>query len=114
MIVGAGKVIKALRAKADKARLDWQASLQVGYAAPYAVFVHEDLEKVHPVGQAKFLEQPARQLHKHLAALLAARLRTGTVRAALEEAGKVLLATSLPLVPVKTGRLKASGFWKVV
>jgi hypothetical protein len=29
-----------------------------GTAAPYAVYVHEDLTKRHPVGQAKYLEQP--------------------------------------------------------
>ena len=31
-----------------------------GPAAPYAIYVHEDLIKYHPVGQAKFLEAPFR------------------------------------------------------
>jgi Bacteriophage HK97-gp10, putative tail-component len=32
-----------------------------GPAAGYAVYVHEDLTKNHPVGQAKFLEEPAKR-----------------------------------------------------
>lgn len=31
-----------------------------GASAPYAVIVHEDLTKVHPIGQAKYLETPLR------------------------------------------------------
>jgi Bacteriophage HK97-gp10, putative tail-component len=37
-------------------------TVEMGYggaAAPYAVFVHEDLTKHHPNGNAKFLEGPA-------------------------------------------------------
>lgn len=33
-----------------------------GPAAPYAVYVHENLEAHHLVGQAKFLEQPMLEL----------------------------------------------------
>lgn len=40
-----------------------------GPAAPYAFIQHEDLEYRHPVGQAKFLEQPfieaAPEVHQH-------------------------------------------------
>jgi hypothetical protein len=35
--------------------------VRVGYTAGYALYVHENLKAHHPVGQAKFLEQPARQ-----------------------------------------------------
>lgn len=38
-----------------KAR-DGSESVEIGYTAAYAVFVHEDMEASHPVGQAKFLE----------------------------------------------------------
>lgn len=41
----------------------------------YAIYVHEDLTKRHTVGQAKFLEQPVRELAPHLAGDLAAMLR---------------------------------------
>lgn len=36
-------------------------SVIVGYTEEYAIFVHENLEAHHPVGQAKFLEQPLRE-----------------------------------------------------
>jgi len=35
---------------------------EVGYSADYALFVHEDLQANHPVGQAKFLEAAVRRL----------------------------------------------------
>ena len=40
------------------------AEVQISYggaAAPYAVIVHEDLEVNHPVGKAKYLEDPLSQ-----------------------------------------------------
>ncbi len=45
-----------------------------GSAAPYAVYVHEDLHKHHPVGQAKFLEQTLREEAMFLAQRIAARI----------------------------------------
>jgi hypothetical protein len=33
----------------------------VGYTAAYSVYVHEILTSHHPIGQAKFLEQPVRE-----------------------------------------------------
>lgn len=38
-----------------------------GPAAPYAVFVHENLEASHAVGKAKFLEDP---MNRHAATML--------------------------------------------
>jgi bacteriophage HK97-gp10 putative tail-component len=38
-------------------RKSGELEVEVGYSAAYAVFVHEDLEAHHKVGQAKFLEQ---------------------------------------------------------
>ena len=35
-------------------------TFEVGYTQNYAVFVHENLTAKHPVGQAKYLEEPAR------------------------------------------------------
>jgi hypothetical protein len=37
-----------------------------GPAAPYALYVHEDLEAFHPVGQAKFLESTLHESGPHL------------------------------------------------
>jgi len=33
-------------------------SVKIGYTAEYAAEIHEDLERKHPNGQAKFLETP--------------------------------------------------------
>jgi hypothetical protein len=51
-----------------------------GPAAPYAVHVHENLEAYHPVGQAKFIEEPLRESAPFLAARIANRLREGLIR----------------------------------
>ncbi len=48
----------------------------VGYTQAYAVVVHEDLEAHHPVGEAKYLERPARELAPELAAIIAAEARS--------------------------------------
>ena len=52
-----------------------KVTVQVGFggqAAPYAVYVHEDLSKHHPVGNAKFLENPAKRRASGMAARIAA------------------------------------------
>jgi hypothetical protein len=46
-----------------------------GPTAPYAVYVHEDLEAYHPVGQAKFLESVLLESRPHMAKRLAARIK---------------------------------------
>lgn len=59
----------------------WKGSVVtaiVGYgsaAVDYAVIVHERLDLNHPVGQAKFLEQPALEHERDLEARLAKRIR---------------------------------------
>lgn len=45
-----------------------------GPAAPYAVYVHENLEAFHPVGQAKFLESTLLESVPHLPARIARRI----------------------------------------
>ncbi len=46
-----------------------------GEQAPYAIYVHEDLEAYHPVGQAKFLESVLLESRPHMAKRLAARIK---------------------------------------
>ncbi len=46
-----------------------------GPAIDYAIFVHENLEAHHPVGQAKYLEQPLMASAKDLPARIAARVK---------------------------------------
>lgn len=96
-------------------------SYRVEYAAPYSVYVHEDLEARHPNGgQAKFLELPARTKAAEMATIVRreveatgfTRLNVGPeagLNAGLKRAADFLLLESLALVPVDTGRLRDSG-----
>lgn len=103
------KVIAQLRARAAKARKDTQASVAVSFHTDYAVFVHEDLEAFHPVGQAKFLEEPARTNQAKYAAIVEKALQQGkTVSQALLLAGLSLQRDAQILTPVDTGNLRAS------
>lgn len=45
-----------------------------GPAAPYAIYVHEDLDASHKSGQAKFLESTLRESSKYMAQRVAKRL----------------------------------------
>ena len=112
-ITGAGKVIAALKGKSLKGKV--QATMRVGYKAPYAVYVHENLMANHPNGgQAKFLEQPEIQYQKAMTRIIAKVLKQKkSLESALMKAGYFLLAKSQPLVPVDTGFLKGSGFVRV-
>jgi len=59
------------------------ATIELGFggpAAPYAVFVHEDLTKHHPVGQAKYLELPVRARLQGMPAVLAERVNEANHR----------------------------------
>lgn len=108
---GLQSVINALRSKAAKANKDSKSSVVVGFSASYAIYVHENLEAHHPIGQAKFLEQPAKQMKSELAEIVKSALRQGkTVSQSLLLAGLRLQRESMRLVPVDTGALKASAF----
>lgn len=98
-----------------KARDDFRIRVVVGYEAPYAVFVHEDLQANHPRGgQAKFLEQPARQYRTLIVDMMLKAVEKGLpFRSALALGGNRLLQLSRPLVPVDTGYLRDSGFVRV-
>ena len=82
----------------------------VGYfGVDYAVYVHENLQAKHPVGQAKFLEQPAREMASELGKTVAATVAAGgTMLEGLKVAGLALQRASQKLVPVDTGNLKGS------
>lgn len=115
-IQGAEKLVARLRDMAAKARRDSKVSVSVGYTASYATRVHEDLQAFHSNGQAKFLEQPARQLTDDgtLGGIVAkAMLRGATLAQGLVLAGLRLQRESQLLVPVDTGALKASAFTRL-
>ncbi len=89
-----------------------KVKVTIGYAMPYAVYVHENLEANHPRGgQAKYLEQPARQYSRRLADIVrrSVQAKNGLTEGCTR-AGEELLRLSQPLVPVDKGDLKASGF----
>lgn len=111
-ILGTGHVIRRLQSLLPKGK---GARVKVGYQTNYAVYVHENLEANHPNGgQAKFLEQPARELRPQIKQQVATDLRNGlTVEQALLRAGLTLQGASQQLVPVDTGLLRASAFTEV-
>lgn len=52
----------------------WTLIVAGGPAAPYAIFVHEDPDAIHKVGQWKFIESVIRESTPYLAARIAARI----------------------------------------
>ncbi len=114
MLIGAQKVISQLKARSLTGLSHFK--LKVGFAAPYAIRIHEDLNLNHPNGgQAKYLEEPSRTLRPDMRALIHKKLKQ---RRSLEDAttaaGKLLLEAAKELVPVATGRLRDSGFIDLV
>lgn len=108
-------------------------SVVVGYTAAYALYVHENIEmkwrgrprrKPHKGaywdppgrGQAKFLEQPARELNNsgELSRVIvkAMRSREVTLQEANYLAAMRIQRESQRVVPVDTGNLKQSAFTK--
>lgn len=108
------EVVTLLQAKAAAMQAGGRASVIVGFTQAYAIHVHENLEAHHPVGQAKFLEQPARQLRGKIGDMVAQALRAGkTMAQALLLVGLRLQRDSQKLVPVDTGALKNSAFTRL-
>lgn len=100
--------IRELRRKAREVK---SSRVTVGYAMPYAVYVHEDLSKYHPVGEAKFLEKAAVAFKDVLGQDIAAAKRAGrSLLNAQLIAGRTLLKASKSLVPIDTTALRESGF----
>jgi hypothetical protein len=113
-IEGVGGVVSRLSALSLRSvRI---ATVNVGYNADYAVYVHENLEARHIVGQAKYLERPSRELRTQLRAIIITSLLAPAqpwgwdVGLALKKAGDYLLDQSKKIVPVQSGTLRDSGF----
>lgn len=115
-MVGVDSVIAALEGRSLKGGV--KARLRVGYRAPHAIYVHENLNISHPVhathncgGQAKFLETPARRLRKDMALIVRKYIqgKRGLVNG-LYAAGHLLKTESQKIVPVDTGYLKSTAF----
>ena len=118
---GMGAVLQALKRleqkhQGRKAKAGMGDSVVVGFTAAYGLRVHEDMEAYHRVGQAKFLEQPARELSNDgtLGAIVRKAVVAGkTVLEGLLLAGLRLQREAQLLVPVDTGALKASAYTRV-
>jgi hypothetical protein len=90
-----------------------EPTVVVGYTQNYAIFVHENMTAHHPVGQAKFLEQPARTMQDELKKIIRDAMKNGAdLGKALLMAGLRLQRESQKLCPVETGALRASAFTK--
>lgn len=100
-------VIRGLKRKAK----EHEVSVQVGFTQNYAMWVHEDMDANHTVGQAKFLEVPARSLQLELHNIITKVFKqTGSMQKALLMAGYRLQREAQQLVPVDTSALKASAY----
>lgn len=87
------------------------ADAVVGYSARYALFVHEDLEAHHPVGEARFLSRALRAGAPYRRAFIADALRRGrSLYQAVRDWAFVLKRDSQARCPVDTGVLRASAF----
>jgi hypothetical protein len=87
------------------------STVEVGYKAPYAVFVEGNDRAKHVNGQAHFLSQPAASLSQAMAIEAQQAIAEGASRReALLEAGDLLLGASQAVVPVDTGLLRDSGY----
>jgi len=107
-------VVSALRSKAAKSIKDDNVSVVVGFTAAYAVYVHENLEAHHPVGQAKFLEEPAIRIQGELGDQIKDGITAGrTLAQVLLLAGLRLQREAQKLCPVDTGALRASAFTRL-
>lgn len=88
-------------------------SVIVGYTANYALYVHENLNANHVVGEAKFLERPARELNNSgvLRQILVQAMRTTKkIQQALYLCGLRIQRDSQLRVPIDTGNLRGSAF----
>ena len=102
---------KKLQDLIRKSQKEHQVSIVVGFTQNYAVFVHENKEAHHNVGQSKFLEEPARALGKTLGSMTAQAVKSGaTLEKALLLSGMRLQREAQQLTPVDTSALKASAF----
>lgn len=110
-VTGFQSVVKSLAKLEKKYGREMKPSVTVGFTQDYAIYVHENLEAAHPVGEAKYLEKPARRLSKTLGSLVQNAVRNGaTIEQALLIAGLRLQREAQELTPVDTGALKASAF----
>ncbi len=133
-VIGQKRVLRALEKLERESRRKNNGNVIVGFNASYAIFVHENIEMKgrgkkrvgtradgsqrkgrywdpQGRGQAKFLEQPAREMQGELARVIRDSVRGGaSLIQALLIAGLRLQRAAQKLVPVDSGNLKGSAF----
>lgn len=108
------KLLAAMNARAAKIAQDKRVVVTVGYTQSYAIYVHENLTAKHPVGQAKFLEQPFREMADVFRGIIFQALKAKkTLAQAVLLAGLRLQRESQLRCPVDTGALKGSAFTRL-
>lgn len=112
-VEGIDRVIVALRKHGERVGKE-KVSVVVGFSTNYALYVHENLEAYHRVGQAKYLEQPAREHRGTIAEVIVGALKKGAsfVHAILMGALRLQREAQL-LTPVDTGALRNSAFTRI-
>lgn len=92
-----------------EAKDDYSQSVAVAFSAAYAWWVHENLQAVHPVGKAKFLEANARDKAEEIGRVYADGRRGGMKHLdALLRAGLLLQRYAQQDCPVDKGMLRNS------
>lgn len=110
-IEGLDKLKRRLEKMYKEAKAAQGATVQVGFTQRYAIYVHEDLDAYHKVGQAKYLEAPARRLSGELARIIReAYAKSKNMVKSLLLAGFRLQREAQLLTPVDTSALKASAY----
>lgn len=115
-MVGADAVIAQMDGKSLKGKV--QAAVRVGYKAPYAIYVHENLQISHPKhgdrscgGGARFLARAVNYCAKEMRAMVArsVKAKNGLIEG-LTRAGEYLKVEAQKRTPVLTGRLRDSAY----
>jgi hypothetical protein len=110
-VEGVQQVRAFLREREREAKEASGVTVAVGFSTGYAIYVHENLQSQHKVGQAKFLEQPAREQAGAIGKTVReAWAKTRNMAQSLLMGGLLLQRLSQQLCPVDTGALKNSAF----
>lgn len=104
-----------LTGRLKRSQSEDQRRINVGFTAAYAIYVHEDLEARHVVGQAKYLSDAVWRFKDVVSQLVVDAMKRGlTMEQALLIGGLRIQRESQLLVPIDTGNLKNSAFTSIV
>lgn len=109
-IEGIDRLTRRLRGMTTRGRKG--PTVVVGFAQPYAIYVHENMEAAHKEGKiAKYLEKPLRENRQQLQQVIRYTYQqTKDMNKSLMTAGMLLQRLAQEVVPVDTGALRASAY----